>query len=125
MDSHGFSEFKDPVIERLTNAGLLDDERLVERWILQRADAKSLGRVRIRVELLKKGIDAEIINSRLNDLFDPDMEKLRAINAASKRSRQFKDLEPAAAARRLYTFLRTKGFEDETCRYAIKRVLHP
>lgn len=125
LESRGLSDFREPVIERMTNAGLLDDERLVERWILQRADAKSLGRVRIRIELLKKGIDSELVNSKLDDLFDPDMERIRAINAASKRIRQLRDVKPDAVGRRLYTFLKTKGFEDETCRYAIERVLNP
>jgi regulatory protein len=121
----GLSDFQDTVIERLTNAGLLDDECLVESWILQRADLKSLGRIRIRVELLKKGIDPQLINSKLDQFYDPEMEKLRALNAASRRINQLKDLAPETVNRRIYSYLKNKGFEDSAIREAIERISNP
>lgn len=52
----------DKAVLRLQNAGLLDDERLMLSNVESIANSKLYGRGRIKIELLKKGFQPELIN---------------------------------------------------------------
>lgn len=58
----------DKAVERLKNAGLLNDERLLLSNIESIANSKLIGKARIKTELLKRGFTPELINSRFEKL---------------------------------------------------------
>lgn len=57
-------------IERLTELGLLNDERFAENFAAQLFEHKKYGRNRIKTELFQRGIASDIINNVLDELFE-------------------------------------------------------
>jgi regulatory protein len=54
------------ILQRLSERGLQSDERYVESFVVNRTE-RGYGPLRIRAELLKRGIDAVLIDACLED----------------------------------------------------------
>jgi regulatory protein len=107
----------DEVIDKLSEAGLLDDERFSREWVKSRTTSKPMGKTRIAWELRSKGIDPETVEEALQDR-DEDTEYGLALAAAEKRLVKSSRNDPAIREK-LGSFLSRRGFDWDV----IRRVL--
>ena len=115
----GFSAEKiEDILQELINDGYLNDKKFAEEWIKNRINKKPRGKNLIKAELLEKGVDKKIIETKLNNLLDPDKEKQMAEILTDKwlNKRNCKNKE---TKEKLYRYLKNKGFNDEIIRKII------
>lgn len=113
------SEVVEAEIQRLREAGLLDDTQFANAWVEERRRTSPRSRQLLRFELLGKGIAPETA-----DLATRDVEDLpTAIELARKRARTTASGEDEATfLQRIVEFLRRRGFDFETARHAARLV---
>lgn len=75
LKQKGFGNDFDEVFEKLEGYGYLNDERFARNYVKQLIEFKSFGKMRIKQELFKKGIDRELISEIMEDI-EPDEEAL-------------------------------------------------
>jgi len=111
------------VIATLEQYGYLNDRTYAEEWIQLRMRAKPKGKMVLRQELARKGIEKSIIEDALDRTFDESKEADMVLDLARQRARLYSGDEPAAARRKLQEFLFRRGFDLETVRDAIQKVM--
>jgi regulatory protein len=102
-------------LQRLTDQGLLSDNRFTEAFVNQRINQGS-GPLKIRAELRQKGISDAMIGSFLNE-----RDILWCESARIVRSKKY-GLEPPADLKeksRQSRFLQSRGFSNEQISYAM------
>ncbi len=83
-EKQGKYDFKDLIIQRLTERGYVDDRKFAEYYAENRFVKKGVSQKRLRMELMKKGIANEVIEEVLDARSDED--EIRKI-IARKRAR--------------------------------------
>lgn len=101
------SEIIDTVIERLGELKYINDEDFTKLWIKERMSQK--GKVVLRQELFKKGIDKKIIEELLDNV-DNDSEYKAAKELIEKKKEFQKDFEKKEAFKKIGGFLLRRGF---------------
>lgn len=99
-------------LDFLKEKKFLDDELFARSWIRSRI-RRPLGIRRIRQELNLKGIDKEIIESKLSELKEDYSEEGIVRELARERLGKLKGIEPRSAQRRVYAYLLRRGFSPE------------
>jgi regulatory protein len=94
------------ILDRLENAGLVDDAEFARYWVDNRERFRPRGLRGLRYELQSKGIDNEVIDEALASV-DPSESAYRA---ADKKARQFRTLEESVFERKLVEYLARRGF---------------
>jgi regulatory protein len=112
----------DSTIAELAELGLLDDRKFAAQWIESRMALRPMGLLRLRAELLAKGVDREVVESVLRKNRIELDEKSAALALAQKKLRSLQGLEPEAARRRLAEFLGRRGFAAETVSLVLKEM---
>ncbi|HMR49369.1 MAG TPA: regulatory protein RecX [Arachnia sp.] len=97
------------VLERLGDAGLVDDAAFASGLAASRLSYSMRGRHRIRQELAERGVSREEADQVLSQL-DPEAELDAARRFAEKRARSMSGLERHVAYRRLAGALARRGF---------------
>ena len=115
-----FAESTEKVVEeiitKLKDQDLIDDRVFTDWWIEQRSRFRPKGRRVLWLELLRKGIKKEIIETFL---VSEEKEFDLARKAAKKKVKSYKDLEPMEFRQKMVAFLSRRGFNWEV----IKKVL--
>ncbi|MEI7925210.1 MAG: regulatory protein RecX [Chloroflexota bacterium] len=109
----------DRALARLHELGYLDDRAWSDRYVgSPRAQVR--GRSLLRSELKARGVSDEVVAETL----EGRDELAAAIETAAKRIRSLRTIEDEERRkRRLYDFLRRRGFADDVCRRAMESVL--
>jgi regulatory protein len=119
-------EFEEAVIDRvvsdLERFGYINDRQFAEQWVASRVRLRGLGRRRVEQELRNKGIDRDIVRDVLVETLSLDDEEAVAKQAAERKLRSMRNIEPLARKRRLAGFLERKGFSSEIIRSIIRTV---
>ena len=110
------SEVVSAALERLSDQGLLSDERFTEAFINQRINRGS-GPLKIRAELRQKGISDAMIGAFLNERDVIWQESALAVRIRKYGSEEPSDLKERARQSR---FLQSRGFSSEQTRYAMR-----
>jgi regulatory protein len=97
------------VIERLSDVGLIDDEKFAEQWVDSRLRSRLAGRARIAWELRGKGVNQETIEKALSEVDGEDEVRMARELVAKKMASLSSPDEKAV--RRLTSFLRRRGFD--------------
>ncbi|MDO9507799.1 MAG: regulatory protein RecX [Thermovirgaceae bacterium] len=97
------------ICSQLKESGMIDDARYCEQFASTHPD---LGFARVRMELLKRGVDRTVIEERL--AFDPEVELARAVALAMEWS-SFAD------GRKIAGRLSRRGFSSSAIRDAVRR----
>lgn len=108
----------DAAMARLRDLGAVDDSRWATSYVAQ-PRASGRGARLLRRELNQRGVDSTDVTSAL----DGRDEGAAALAAALKRTRTLRGQDREAARRRLYDFLRRRGFDDSVARRAIETAL--
>ena len=108
----------DAAMARLRDLRAVDDSRWASSYVAQ-PRANGRGARLLRRELNQRGVDSADVSSAL----DGRDEGAAALAAALKRTRTLRGLDREAARRRLYDFLRRRGFDDAVARRALETAL--
>lgn len=119
LERKGFKEaVVQKTIDSLKEYNYLDDEKFTEEYINYRKN-RGFGFIRIRYELIMKGIDKRIIDSAIDNKFNPDddFKRIKAILA-----KRIKTDRPSSENLlfKQSLFLKNRGFQDELIIRALK-----
>lgn len=71
MRKHG-AEYVDEAVEKLIELDLINDRRYAENYARELFDHKKFGKIRIKSELIAKGIASDIASEAVNSLFEDE-----------------------------------------------------
>ncbi|OWR27911.1 RecX family transcriptional regulator [Saccharibacillus sp. O23] len=108
-------------VRRLEEEKLIDDASYAQEWAKQRVTGRKKGKVLVKQELRRKGIDQELIEEALDALGDED-ELRSAEELAAKKWRTTKG-ELWDRKRKTAAFIMRRGFSSDIARKALDRVL--
>ncbi|QWC85338.1 recombination regulator RecX [Nocardioidaceae bacterium] len=115
-------EVAEPLLDRFTEVGLIDDAAFAQSWVEQRSRTKGLGRRALVQELRLKGVDQVHIEAALAEIgADEEREAARAL--AEKRLRTLSRLDPPVQRRRLEGFLARKGYPGSLVSEVVREAL--
>lgn len=118
LDNKGFSEqVTAMVLKELEGYGYLDDEKFTLNFI-SHSKSRGFGLLRIRYELLLKGIDKKTVDSKIDECFEPgdDLNRIKAL----LKKREIKDQQICDKwIRRQLSYLKNRGFQDSLIRKAL------
>ena len=116
---YGEEEIEDTV-EFLRNYGYLDDKRYASHFIHDAINLKKWGKIRIRTELARKGIDREIIDFSIEDAF-AEIENDRVFEMMEKRFSD-SDFSNMKERTRIFNFFMRRGFTPEEIKGAMNKM---
>lgn len=108
-------------VEYLNALNYLNDENFARFWIQSKIESKPVGWSLLCYQLRQKGVAEEISDRVLNEYAGQYDEREAAGKLASLRRRHYKNLKPTKFKRRLYDYLRRRGFSLETIIQAIEK----
>jgi regulatory protein len=118
---HQYSaEVIDQVLERLSQSGLVNDERFAQLWVENQSQFRPRSRKALAYEMRQRGIATTAIEQALNKITTEDEEEL-AYQAACKQARKLKNLDWKDFRVKLGGFLARRGFSYEVSAPAIQR----
>jgi regulatory protein len=106
-------------VERLQRAGLVNDEQFARAWVENRNAFRPRGRSLLKMELRRKGLNDETVQSVLSEQAD---EETLALEAARKYARRLAGLEWLEFRRKLGGFLARRGFSYATLAPVVSKV---
>ncbi|MCU1447617.1 regulatory protein RecX [Cryobacterium sp.] len=109
------------ILERFAELHYLDEEKLADQIMHSHHERKGLGRSGVAAEMRQRGLDAELIAEKLEEM--PDDEAERAAELALKRVGQLDRFDDATIDRRLTGFLMRKGYASSVVRDAVKAAM--
>lgn len=101
------------VFDSLKAQRLIDDKSFAGRWVENVLTSKPMGKMRVAYELKKKRIREEIILEACDERFTPGTELRLARRAAEKRMNSLKGYPSDIKRRRLFRYLKNRGFDFE------------
>lgn len=110
LQEKGFSpkEIED-ALEYLEDAGFLKDSLLAERLLQYAIEKKHLGRRGIKMLLLRRGLDKELIDKTLSGIAD-EAEQEAALRFTEKKLKTLGNYPKATIKQKLYRALERRGF---------------
>ena len=101
------------VIERLREDRSVDDTRVAEAMARSQTALRKRGKLRVRLEIERAGIDAAIARRVVDEVF-ADLDADALLDAAlAKRLRPGQDIADDRAFNRLYRYLVGQGFDPD------------
>ena len=116
-------EIIDNVILMMEGYGYLNDKTFAEEWIQSRRQNNPKGKIVLKRELTQKGIEGDIIEEVFNQSFDESQQSEIALDMARRQSRSYRNDDPISARRKLQGYLIRRGFDFETVRNVVDKVL--
>lgn len=110
----------DHAIERCQAAGLLDDERYAESYVESRM-RRGHGALRIRHDLLRRGIDRATIDAQLARLEQSDALADAALDAARRKFARLQ-LDESAERARVVRWLAGRGYTSSQAHATLERL---
>ncbi len=111
------------LIDRLIEKDLLNDVRFAEAWVNARRRSKSKGKLAIKAELIKKGIDRSVIDQVLNEEHSSTDEKSLAEKALQKKLSSWSSLDGIKKKQKALEFLMRKGFDYDVAKQVVAKCL--
>lgn len=117
----GYSEEQiEETVEFLKSYGYIDDKRYTSHFISDAINLKKWGKIRIRTELLRKGIDREIVEFAIEDAFS-EIEDDRVFAQMQSRFKD-SDFGNIKERTRIFNFFMRRGFIPEEIKGAMNKM---
>jgi len=111
------------VVADLVARGYVDDAAFARWWAEARARGRKVGSMRLRRELLAKGIPPDLAAAAVGAAFDEMPEAERALDAARRRLPALLRGQPGRAPARLRDYLMRRGYPPGVAASITKRLL--
>nr|WP_306303227.1 regulatory protein RecX [Actinomadura chibensis] len=112
----------DRVLDRLTAAGLIDDEAFAQAWVQSRHAGRGLAKRALAAELRRRGVADETVNDAV-DALDPEQEEHTARALVDRKLRSTRGADPTKRMRRLVGMLARKGYSPALSYRLVKEAL--
>jgi regulatory protein len=109
-------------LDALIELNYVNDQRFALEWGQYKINKQKLGKSRLYLELLNKGIDKEVLESTLAILYEDNPETELAIQCARKKINSLQGVEENKKKRRLIQYLKRRGFSADIVYQSIKIV---
>ncbi len=120
MRQKGYEEkLIEKVVKYLKNRNLINDKRFARLWAESRIK-KGYGSWRIQSELEQKGVNREIVDDILKDLYSGIDEVQVAVDLVKKKRWLLKD--PQRVTKRVSNLLRRRGFSFEVISNVVEKI---
>lgn len=105
----------DAVIQRLTEAGLIDDAKYALAYARSKMLGSGASRRRIKQDLARKGVKGDVAAEAVEQVIVDEEVDTKAVieRAARKKLASMGDLEPLVLRRRLFGFLARRGYDPD------------
>lgn len=103
------------VVQSLQQIHLIDDEEFARQFVLTRSLHRPQGKLSLQAVLERKGVARDLAKRIVGDLGE-EYEFETARELASRQAGALCRLEPTKRVKRLYDFLKRKGFHFTVCR---------
>ena len=121
LTAKGYSEEQiEDTAEFLKSYGYLDDKRYALHFIHDAINLKKWGKIRIRTELLRKGIDREAVEFAIEDAFS-EIEDDRVLSIMEKRFKD-SDYSNMKERTRIFNFFMRRGFTPDEIKGAMNKM---
>lgn len=108
------------ITDEMESLGLVDDRRFAEIFIRELSQVRGYGVLRVRNELFKKGISADIINELLGEV-EKDEEVDRAVNTINRK--YFRYINDDKGIQKVIAAMLRQGFEFSVIKTALEEVI--
>ena len=115
-------EVSGPVLDRLEEVGLVNDEVYARAFVASRQRTKPRGSRGLSAELYAKGVARDVIDRVLAEAQESEDPVLAARRAIAPKLRQLRDKPPAEIRRKAEQFLLRRGFSYQVAREALEAV---
>ena len=120
LSKRGISEaLIEDILNRLQNTGLVNDETFAQAWVENRNTFRPRGKTALRMELRRKGLSNEIVQSVLDTQVN---DAALALEAARRYARRLSGLEWPEFRQKLSGFLARRGFLYTTLASVVSQV---
>jgi regulatory protein len=115
----------DAAIDRLRDAGVLDDANFARQLTRSKAVGAGLSRRRIGQELARRGVARDVSNEAIEAVFEEDAvdDEASIERLARKKLRMLTKVDEATRKRRLYAFLARRGYDADDIQRVLRIVL--
>lgn len=96
-------------VQRLEELKYLDDSEYANFWIKDRFNFFNQGKYKIRQDLLKKGIEKDLVDNKIDDFFTEELEYKKIQELYFKKRKNKEKLSQKEYAS-IYNFLIRRGF---------------
>jgi regulatory protein len=120
------TEFVDAAIERLLQAGFLDDNSFARQYVRTKALTAGLSRRRLQQELARRGVAREVSEAAIADVFTEETVDEAAVieRVAVKKLKALARLDVATQRRRLFAFLARRGYDGDDIARVVRDVMN-
>lgn len=115
----------DEVLNELVESHLLNDEKFAEIYIEEMARIKLWGKIKLKSELIKKGVAPYIIDSTIEKYFPDEEIKSNAFTLAEKKIKflSSKNLESSKLRQKIISYLYGKGYSFDECKDVVDQLI--
>ena len=105
---------------------MINDKEFAGLYIDERLRKKKIGIVKIRAELMKKGINRQIIDELLNGFENNDEMRENIFLITQKKINQLKsrNLDNKQIKQKLFSFLMNKGYDFDLIKETINKIFN-
>lgn len=114
-------------IDELLDSRYLDDTKFAEMFSEEKLRLKLWGKIKLKSELMKKGVSSAIITAVLEEKFPAVEEELDNASQLVKKkynSLKNRNMEKQKLVKRLYAYLISKGYSYDISRQAIEKLFN-
>ncbi|MBI1938789.1 MAG: regulatory protein RecX [Ignavibacteriales bacterium] len=111
------------VLEKMKRDGFVDDLLFAKAFAEEKLTKKKLGLIKVKAELMKKGVDRRIIDAALSHA-DSSMMESNAVLLIEKKMKflKGKESDEKKIKQKLFSFLYSKGFDSEIITSALNKL---
>ena len=111
-------------VTELIERQYLDDEKFAEKYADEKLKNSRTGLIKIRGELIAKGVDKGIIEKVLSKMDNSEILLKNALLLSKIKisTSQFKSIPPKKQNEKLFRFLISKGYQGEVIKSALKKL---
>jgi len=122
LDKENSDDLVFAIINKLKEKKFVDDDSFVDWWIEQRLAFKYKSKIVLKSELLKKGLDRQLIERKLSDKFDCSTETNQALELARKRIQRWKNYPWSQVKIKITRYLSGKGYSWDVVSTALEEL---
>lgn len=113
------------VLDELEAKRLIDDNAFTNQFSDEKLNRKKWGLQKVKSELFKKGISADIINNVLKNYADAESQQTTAADLAKKKLNLIakRENDKKKIKQKLSAFLLSRGFDYDIARDAVRKVI--